>query len=34
MFADVGIGDGFERLKVDEPAGAQTLLARVAALTP
>ena len=33
MFADVGIGEGFVRLKVDEPAGAEALLARVAALT-
>ena len=34
MFADIGAGDGkdFERLKVDDPAGAEALLARVAAL--
>ena len=32
MFADVGVGAGFVRLKVDEPAGAEALLAHVAAL--
>ncbi|HEY3800551.1 MAG TPA: hypothetical protein VGL58_19540 [Caulobacteraceae bacterium] len=32
MFADVGLGRGFDRFKVDEPEGAQALLDRVAAL--
>jgi hypothetical protein len=34
MFADIGGGDGrdFERVRVDEPAGAAAVLARVAAL--
>jgi len=31
-FADVGVGAGFLRLKVDEPAGAEALMAHVAAL--
>jgi hypothetical protein len=35
MFADIGAGDGkdFERLQVDDPAGANAVLARVAALS-
>jgi hypothetical protein len=35
MFADIGAGDGkdFERLQVDDPAGASAVLARVAALS-
>ena len=36
MFADIGGGDGrdFERIQVDDPAGAAAVLARVAALKP
>jgi hypothetical protein len=34
LFADIGAGDGlpFERIQVDDPAGAEALLARVAAV--
>ena len=32
MFADVGLGDDFERFRVDEPAGAAALLQRISAL--
>lgn len=34
MFADIGGGDGlpFERIQVDDPAGAAAVLARIAAL--
>ena len=32
MFADVGLGDDFERIRVDEPAGAALLLQRIEAL--
>ena len=34
MFADIGGGDGrdFERVHVDDPAGAAAVLARIAAL--
>ena len=35
LFADIGDGDGrpFERVQVDDPAGAEAVLARVHALT-
>jgi hypothetical protein len=32
MFADVGLGKGFERLQVDDAAGAEALLGRIEAI--
>jgi hypothetical protein len=32
MFADVGLGKGFERLQVDDEAGAAALLGRIEAI--
>lgn len=31
LFADIRSGDGFDRLNVSDPAGAEALLARIAA---